>query len=59
MKGLWQRLVVWFGVRYDIWPRGWHDAKDTSWTTVASTTPDTFTVEIAERYDIEWDGSEE
>ena len=55
MRELWQRLVVWFGMRYDRWPKSWHDAKDASWTTVASSTPDTFTVGIAEILEIEFD----
>lgn len=31
---LWQRLVIWYGLRYNRWPRGWYDASDVTWTSV-------------------------
>ena len=33
-RKLWQRLVVWFGLRYDVWPWWWFDASDVTWTSV-------------------------
>ena len=27
-RKLWQRLVVWFGLRYNRWPKSWVDARD-------------------------------
>ena len=33
-RKLWQRLVIWFGLRYNRWPRSWYDASDIPWTSV-------------------------
>ena len=33
-RKLWQRLVIWFGLRYNRWPKSWFDASDVTWTSV-------------------------
>ena len=33
-RKLWQRLVVWFGLRYNRWPKSWVDASDVTWTSI-------------------------
>ena len=34
IRQLWQRLVIWYGLRYNRWPPWWFDASDVTWTTV-------------------------
>jgi len=33
-RQLWQRLVIWYGLRYNRWPKSWYDASDVTWASM-------------------------